>query len=82
MLSERDKAVLDFERASWLLDVPKHDAIREQLGMSPTKYYQMLRKLADDPSAESYDPMTVRRIRAAGRRTAARRRRAEAAGED
>ncbi|MDH3308798.1 MAG: DUF3263 domain-containing protein [Acidimicrobiia bacterium] len=76
MLSERDKAVLDFERSSWLLDGPKHLAIRELLSMSSTKYYQTLRALAENPDALDYDPMTVRRLREAGRRSVVRRKRA------
>lgn len=73
MLSERDKAVLDFERSAWLIPGPKLDAIQEQLGMSPTKYYKLLRSLVDDPLAEEYDPMTIRRLQAGSRREKIRR---------
>ena len=31
--------------------------------MSATRYYQVLRRLIDDPVAESVDPLTVRRLR-------------------
>ena len=79
MLSEQDKAVLDFERSAWLIPGPKSEAIQEQLAMSPTKYYQMLRQLADDLSAEEYDPMTVRRLQATSRREQLRR--LQASGE-
>ncbi len=73
MLSEQDKAVLDFERSAWLIPGPKSEAIQEQLAMSPTKYYQMLRSLAEDPHASEYDPMTVRRLQATSRREKLRR---------
>lgn len=79
MLSEQDKAVLDFERSAWLIPGPKSEAIQEQLAMSPTKYYQMLRSLADDPQASEYDPMTVRRLQATSRREKLRR--SQASGE-
>ncbi len=41
--------------------------------MSATKYYQILRQLADDPLAAAYDPMTVRRLQAGSRREKLRR---------
>ena len=31
--------------------------------MSATRYYQVLRRLLDDPAAEDVDPLTVRRLR-------------------
>jgi len=63
MLAERDRAVLDFEATWWRYPEPKDRAIREYLGMSATRYYQVLRRLVDDPVAESADPLTVRRLR-------------------
>jgi hypothetical protein len=63
MLAEQDQAVLEFERTWWRYPEPKDRAIREYLGMSATRYYQVLRRLLDDPVAESVDPLTVRRLR-------------------
>lgn len=63
MLTEQDRAVLEFERSWWRYPEPKDRAIREYLGMSATRYYQVLRRLLDDPVAESTDPLTVRRLR-------------------
>ena len=63
MLADKDRAVLDFERTWWRYPEPKDRAIREYLGMSATRYYQVLRRLLDDPVAESIDPLTVRRLR-------------------
>ena len=62
MLSKRDKAVLDFERSWWLLPGPKDRAVQEHLGMSAGRYYRILRDLLDDPEAQLYDPLTVRRL--------------------
>ncbi len=71
-LSERDRAVLAVERASWPGPGAKERAIRERLGMSPTRYYQLLNALLDDPRALAHDPVTVNRLR---RVRASRRRR-------
>lgn len=63
MLGERDKAVLEFEGSWWLYPGPKDRAIREHLGMSATRYYQVLRRLLDDEEADGYAPLVVRRLR-------------------
>jgi hypothetical protein len=63
MLSESDRAVLDFEGSWWLYPGPKDRAIREYLDMSATRYYQVLRRLVEDPEAEAESPMTIRRLR-------------------
>jgi hypothetical protein len=62
-LSERDRRVLDFEGSWWLYPGPKDRAIRDYLGMSSTRYYQVLRRLIDDDEALRYAPMTLRRLR-------------------
>lgn len=75
-LSERDIAILDFERTWWLEPGPKEQAIRERLVLSPTRYYQLLNELIDRPEADAYDPLVVRRLR----RLRERRRRARFEG--
>lgn len=72
-LCERDLAVLAMERRGWSGPGMKERAIREQLGMSPTRYYQLLNALLDDPRALEHDPVTVNRLRR--RREAQRARR-------
>ncbi len=62
-LSVKDRRVLDFESAWWLYPGPKDRAIREYVGISATRYYQVLRRLMDDPAALAYSPLTVRRLR-------------------
>ncbi|GAA2386668.1 hypothetical protein GCM10010420_06840 [Streptomyces glaucosporus] len=69
-LSEEDKAVLAIERRGWPSPGAKERAIRERLGLSPTRYYQLLNALLDDPRALVHDPVTVNRLR---RRRDARR---------
>lgn len=77
MMGERDQAVLDFEGSWWMYPGPKDRAIREYLGISATRYYQVLRRLMDDIDAEAHAPLTVhrlRRLRDDGRRMRVQRR--------
>ncbi|MFF8566901.1 DUF3263 domain-containing protein [Streptomyces albidoflavus] len=69
-LSDQDRAVLAFEARGWQRPGTKERAVREQLGLSPTRYYQLLGALLDDPAALRHDPVTVNRLR---ERRAARR---------
>ena len=62
-LSDRDRAVLGVERRTWPGPGAKERAIREQLDISPTRYYQLLNALLDDPRALAHDPVTVNRLR-------------------
>ena len=62
-LSERDRQVLDFERQWWKYAGAKEQAVRELFDMSPTRYYQLLNALIDDPAALAHDPMLVKRLR-------------------
>ncbi len=71
-LSERQQAILDFERTWWKLDGSKEAAIRERFALSTTRYYQLLNELLDLPDAAEYDPLVVRRLQ----RLRTRRRRA------
>lgn len=70
-LTERDRAVLDMEGRFWRHAGTKEAAIRAELGMTQVRYYQVLRRLVDDPAALAYAPVTVNRLR---RRLAAARR--------
>jgi hypothetical protein len=72
-LDERSRAVLDFERESWKLEIPKERAIRDRFGFSAARYHQLLGRILDMPQALEYDPMLVRRLHRV--RDARRRRR-------
>lgn len=61
-LSERDATVLAFERGWWRYSGAKERAIREQLDLSATQYYQILNRLIDDPAALQAEPMLVKRL--------------------
>lgn len=72
-LSERDRAMLAFEREWWRHAGAKEEAIRSQFGLSAARYYQLLNVLIDSPDAVRHDPMLVRRLqRARDARTSAR----------
>lgn len=61
-LSERDKQILAFE-ADWSQHVgAKEEAIRLQFGVSPARYYQLLRNLVNSPAALVHDPMLIKRL--------------------
>ena len=55
--------MLDFERTWWLEPGTKGAAIQERIGLSPTRYYQLLGELIGSPEAAAYDPLVVRRLR-------------------
>ncbi|MFI8001652.1 DUF3263 domain-containing protein [Streptomyces sp. NPDC086010] len=62
-LSDQALAVLAMERRSWPGPGAKERAIREELDMSPVRYYQLLNALLDDRRALAEDPVTVNRLR-------------------
>jgi hypothetical protein len=59
-LTDRDRAILDFERTWWTEPGPKDTAIRERFELSGTRYYQLLTDPLDDPEALAYDPLLAR----------------------
>ena len=62
-LTDRDRKILDLERAWWTEAAPKDAQIRERFELSTTRYHQLLAELLDDEEALSYDPLVVRRLR-------------------
>lgn len=62
-LSERDTAVLAFEKQWWKYAGAKEQAIRELFDLSATQYYQVLNTLLDSPAALTAEPMLVKRLR-------------------
>ena len=63
-LSERDMRLLAFERGTWRTAGAKEQAIVEVLGISATRYYQLLNELIDSSDALKFDPVLVKRLRA------------------
>ena len=62
-LSRREHEMLTFERQWWRRAGAKEMAIRDQFGVPPTRYYQVLNALVDRPDALAADPLLVRRLR-------------------
>lgn len=72
-LTERDRAILEFERQWWQHVGAKEQAIRAEFGLSAARYYQVLNAVIDVPDALRHDPLLVRRLqRARDSRTRAR----------
>jgi hypothetical protein len=62
-LTDRERAVLDFERAWPPGRRGKRDAVAAALGISASRYYQVLAALLDLPAARAHDPLLVTRLR-------------------
>jgi hypothetical protein len=62
-LSERERAVLDFERSWWSEDVEKDVLVGDRFGLTGAEYYRLLNELIDRPEALAHDPLGVRRLR-------------------
>jgi len=62
-LTDRERAVLDFENQWWRHAGAKEQAIRDTFDLSPTRYYQLVNALLDRPAALAYDPVLVKRLR-------------------
>ena len=67
-LSELEMRILAFERSLWRSGGVKDREIQGAIGISPTRYYQLLNELIDRPAAAEFDPVLVARLRR--RRTA------------
>ena len=75
-LTDLELSILAIERQWWQYVGGKESAIRD-LGLSVTRYHQLLNRMIDDPRIEAHDPITVkrlRRIRERGQRTRSVRR--------
>jgi len=64
MLSDGDRAILEFERGWWLQPGPKDQAIELVLGLPSGSYYEHLIRIIGLPHAVRFDPLTVARVRA------------------
>mgnify|MGYP000868021650 CR=1 FL=1 len=62
-LSDRDRSILEFERMHWRHRGLKDTAVLTIFGLSWVRYVQVLHAILDQPAAEVYDPVTVRRLR-------------------
>ena len=61
-LTERDRALLEFERTWWTLDTPKDVVLAERFSLTPEHYHRVLIDLVDRPEALEHEPIVVRRV--------------------
>jgi Protein of unknown function (DUF3263) len=61
-LTERDRKILDLEGSWWTKMRSKSSQI-DDLGVSRSLYYAVLRRLADSADALEHSPLVVRRLR-------------------
>ncbi|MEU6553023.1 DUF3263 domain-containing protein [Streptomyces sp. NPDC046915] len=62
-LGRREQGILALERRGFTGPGAKERAIREELGLAPVRYYQLLNALLDDERALAHDPITINRLR-------------------
>ncbi|MGL5828538.1 MAG: DUF3263 domain-containing protein [Angustibacter sp.] len=62
-MSDLHREILAFERQWWKYAGAKEQAVRDLFDLSPTRYYQILNELIDQPAALASDPMLVKRLR-------------------
>jgi Protein of unknown function (DUF3263) len=61
-LTERERALLEFEGSWWTLDDAKDTLIRARFACSLDEYYTELNRLLETPAALMHDPLVVRRL--------------------
>ena len=61
-LSNRQLAILEFERTWWTMDGEKETLIRRRFACAPDAYYEELNQVLEDPEALVADPLVVRRL--------------------
>ncbi|MGO3325365.1 DUF3263 domain-containing protein [Gordonia sp. (in: high G+C Gram-positive bacteria)] len=67
-MNDEDRAILDLSRRQYRSAGAHADAVRDELGLSVTRYFQKLNQLLDDPEAIAYSPIVVNRLRRMTRR--------------
>lgn len=70
-LSDRQRAMLEFERTWWQFDAPRDELIAARFSCTTDEYYAELTRLLEMPAAMAHDPLVVRRFQ---RRRVRRRR--------
>lgn len=61
-LTDTEQAVLALAARRWKCPGAKEEAMLTELGMTPTRYYQVLESLIDRPEAREAEPQLVRRL--------------------
>lgn len=61
-LTERERAMLAFERRWWRYGATRASAARQRFGLGPGEYGALVAALIDRPEALAHDPVLVRRL--------------------
>jgi len=67
-MTEQEAAILTMEARWWRYAGHKEQAIRDELGLSAVRYYQLLAALIQTEAALEADPVLVNRLRRLTRR--------------
>lgn len=62
-LTDLEREILDVESRHWRYAGAKETHVREQLGISPVRYHQVLNALLEREEALAYAPAVVGRLR-------------------
>lgn len=62
-LTDRDLAILRFERERWRSREAKDEVVADLFGMAPVSYARAVNALIDRPEALAAEPEVVRRLR-------------------
>ena len=62
VITDRQRAILDFERTWWTLDEPRDRAIRARFQCSVDEYHAELNDMLELPAAAEHDALLVRRL--------------------
>ena len=61
-LTERERAMLAFERRWWRYGATRASAARQRFGLGPGEHGAVVNALLDRPEALAHDPVLVRRL--------------------
>ncbi len=62
-VTEDDRRLLEFASRWWRNSGAAETAIKDELGLTPVRYYQRLNQLLDEPASIEFDPQLVNRLR-------------------
>lgn len=62
-MTDDDRRLLDFAARTYRDRGAHADAVRTELGLSVTRYWQRIGRLLDDPDAIAHNPVVVNRLR-------------------
>ncbi|WP_404851122.1 DUF3263 domain-containing protein [Dietzia kunjamensis] len=62
-MTDEEHDIMRFESRWWRLAGSKDAAIRDELGLAPTRYYQRLHQLIARPDVHAAYPVLVNRLR-------------------